>query len=131
MQTPQIDHPDVVAEVQAEFDRYERALVANDREALVAFFFDAPVTVRYGIDDAQYGHAELAEFRRTQAIATPPRELRRTVITTFGRDFAVANTEFVPNGSDAVGRQSQTWLRTGAGWKVVSAHVSWLGGRAP
>ncbi len=131
MQTPTFDDPEVLAEVRAEFDRYEQALVANDREALVAFFLDTPTTVRFGIDDAQYGHEELAEFRRTQAIATPPRALQRTVITTFGRDFAVANTEFVPDGTDAVGRQSQTWLRTDDGWKVVSAHVSWLGGRAP
>jgi hypothetical protein len=127
----QINDPSVVAEVEAEFARYEAALVANDVEALVAFFLDAPTTVRYGIDDAQYGHAELAAFRRSEAIATPPRSLRRTVVTTFGRDFAVADTEFVPTGTDAVGRQSQTWVRTDAGWRVVSAHVSWLGGRAP
>jgi hypothetical protein len=127
----EVNEPRVVAEVEAEFARYERALVANDIEALVEFFHDAPFTVRYGIDDAQYGHEELAAFRRSQASATPPRELRRTVITTFGVDFAVADTEFVPTGSDAVGRQSQTWVKTDAGWRVVSAHVSWLGGRRP
>jgi hypothetical protein len=126
-----IDDPAVVAEVRAEFERYETALVANDREALVEFFLDSPTTVRYGIDDAQYGHEELASFRRSQAVATPLRDLQRTVITTFGRELAVANTEFVPHGSDVIGRQSQTWLRTDNGWKVVSAHVSWLGGRAP
>ena len=126
-----IDDPAVVAEVRAEFERYETALVANDREALVEFFLDSPTTVRYGIDDAQYGHEELAAFRRSQAVATPPRDLQRTVITTFGRDLAVANTEFVPHGADVVGRQTQTWMRTDHGWKVVSAHVSWLGGRAP
>jgi hypothetical protein len=131
MQTPRIDDPAALAEVQDAFARYERALVANDREALIDFFFAAPTTVRYGIDDEQYGHAALAEFRRTQAVATPPRALRRTVITTFGTDFAVANTEFVPDGTTVVGRQSQTWVRADHGWKVVSAHVSWLGGRAP
>jgi len=127
----EINDPSVVAEVEAVFARYERALVENDVEALVAFFFDAQTTVRYGIDDAQYGHEELAAFRRSQAVATPPRQLARTVVTTYGRDFAVVDTEFVPTGSDAVGRQSQTWVRTDAGWRVVSAHVSWLGGRAP
>lgn len=127
----QIDDPDVLAEVREAFDRYETALVANDREALVDFFADAPTTIRYGIDDSQYGHDELAAFRRSQAVATPPRDLRRTVITAFGRDVAVANTEFVPHGSDVVGRQSQVWVRTDGGWKVTSAHVSWLGGRAP
>jgi hypothetical protein len=126
-----VNDPDVVVEVAAEFARYEAALLANDVEQLIAFFLDAPETVRYGIDDAQYGHAELAAFRRSQARATPPRELRRTVITTYGSDFAVADTEFVPDGSDAVGRQSQTWVRTPEGWRVASAHVSWLGGRAP
>jgi hypothetical protein len=127
----EVNDPGIVAEVEAEFARYEAALVANDVEALVAFFRVAPTTVRYGIDDAQYGHDELAAFRRSQASATPPRDLRRTVITTFGSDVAVADTEFVPHGSEVVGRQSQTWLRTDDGWRVVSAHVSWLGGRAP
>jgi hypothetical protein len=127
----QIDDAEILDEVRAAFERYETALVANDREALVDFFLDAPTTVRYGIDDSQYGHAELAAFRRSAATATPPRDLRRTVITAFGSEVAVANTEFVPHGSDAVGRQSQVWVRTDAGWKVASAHVSWLGGRAP
>ena len=126
-----VNDPAIVAEVKAAFARYETALVANDVEALVAFFRDAPETVRYGIDDVQHGHSELAAFRRSQATATPPRALVRTVITTFGADFAVADTEFVPHGSSVVGRQSQTWLRTAEGWKVVSAHVSWVGGRAP
>jgi hypothetical protein len=126
-----VNDPDVVAEVAREFDRYEQALIANEVETLIAFFRVGPETVRYGIDDAQYGHDEVATFRRSQTRATPPRTLRRTVITTFGRDVAVANTEYVPHGSDAVGRQSQTWLRTPDGWRIVSAHVSWLGGRAP
>ena len=51
------------------------------------------------------------------------REIRRRVITTFGRDFATANIEFVRT-APAIGRQSQTWVRTPAGWRVVAAHVS-------
>ena len=127
----EVNVPHVLAEVEVEFARYEQALLANDVEALIGFFLDAPTTVRYGIDDAQYGHDELAAFRRSQASATPPRELRRTVVTSFGTDFATADTEFVPTGSEVIGRQSQTWLRTDGGWRIVSAHVSWLGGRAP
>jgi hypothetical protein len=124
----QVDIPEVRAELERVFADYERALVANDVEALVAFFRDAPETVRYGVADAQYGFEELAAFRRSQAQATPPRELRRTVVTTFGTDFGVASTEFVPDGTQTVGRQSQTWLRTADGWRIVSAHVSWIGG---
>lgn len=125
------DLPDVVAEVTAAFDDYERALIANDVDALIDFFLDAPDTIRYGIDDMQHGHAAIAQFRRTSVIAAPPRDLRNTVISTFGRDVAIANTEFVPWGSTAVGRQSQMWIRTTDGWRIAGAHVSWLGGRAP
>jgi hypothetical protein len=126
-----VNDPVVVAELQAVFERYERALVTNDVETLIELFRDAPETVRYGIDDVQHGHAEVATFRRTEAQATLPRRLVDTVITTFGDDVGIADTLFIPDGSDAVGRQSQTWVRTDVGWRVVSAHVSWLGGRAP
>ena len=126
-----MNDPAVVAELRAVFERYERALVANDVETLVELFRDAPETVRYGIDDMQHGHDAVAMFRRTAAQATMPRRLVDTVITTFGADVGVADTQFVPDGSDAVGRQSQTWVRTSVGWRIVSAHVSWLGGRAP
>jgi ketosteroid isomerase-like protein len=126
-----IDDPEALAEMHQVFERYERALIANDVATLVELFLDAPTTIRYGIDEIQHGHDEIAEYRRSSAIAAPPRELRNTVITTFGRDTAVANTEFVPVGSNAVGRQSQTWVRTDDGWRIASAHVSWLGGRAP
>lgn len=127
----QINLPDVVAEVTEVFDRYESALVANDVEVLIELFWDDPRTVRYGIDEQHVGHGDIAAYRRTQAVATPPRQLRNTIITTFGADVATADTEFVPAGSDVVGRQSQTWIRTAEGWRVASAHVSWLGGVRP
>ncbi len=53
------------------------------------------------------------------------RTLEKTVITTYGRDFATANTLFRREGLPGkVGRQSQTWMRTTEGWRVVAAHVS-------
>jgi hypothetical protein len=48
------------------------------------------------------------------------------VITTYGDDFASANTEFTKRDTGRRGRQSQSWMRTEAGWRVVSAHVSFL-----
>jgi hypothetical protein len=126
-----VNDPAVVAEVREAFERYERALVANDVGVLIELFRDARETVRYGIDDVQHGHDEIAAFRRASAQATPPRRLVDTVVTTFGDAVAVVDTEFVPDGSSARGRQSQTWVRTADGWRVVSAHVSWSGGRAP
>ena len=128
---PEINRPEIVTEVTEAFERYETALVANDVDVLIELFWDSDRTVRYGIDEAHRGHEAISAYRRTQAVATPPRDLRDTVITTFGTDVATVDTEFLPHGSDAVGRQSQTWIRTDDGWRVASAHVSWRSGRRP
>ena len=120
----QIDLPEVVTEVREAFAAYERALIAGDADALDAFFWRDPLTLRYGTADAQYSHAEIAAFRRRPGAKSPPRSLHRTRITTFGRDLGVANTEFVRAGGQRTGRQSQTWVRMPQGWKIVSAHVS-------
>lgn len=127
----QVNLPDVVDEVREVFDRYETALLANEVAVLEELFWDDPRTVRYGIDEEHVGHAAISEYRRSQAVASPPRALRNTIVTTFGTSVATVDTEFVPHGSDAVGRQSQTWIRTADGWRVASAHVSWRAGRRP
>ncbi len=125
----EINDPAIVAEVRAAFDRYDRGLDDNDVAVLDDSFWDSPHTLRYGVGENLYGHAEIAAFRASR---TPEqhksraRRLENTLITTFGRDFAVANTEYVILASGKRGRQSQTWLRTPEGWKVVAAHVSML-----
>lgn len=120
---PQINVPDVVAEVTAAFDRYEEALNANDVVVLNELFRDAPYTLRYGIGEELYGHAQIAAYRSAR---TPPvrRTIRNTVITTFGRDFATASTEFSRPGQPSLGRQQQSWVRFPEGWRIVAAHVS-------
>jgi uncharacterized protein (TIGR02246 family) len=121
-----------VTEVRAVFERYEQALVANDVDTLDALFWPSPLTVRYGLADVQHGFEAVAAFRRGLPRQTPPRTLRNTVIRSFGPDVAVVFTEFVPEAADGedvapgVGRQSQTWVRFGAGWQVAAAHVSWV-----
>ncbi len=119
----QINLPEVVAEIRARFEDYERALCANDVEALLAFFWDSPHAVRFGANENLYGWSQIAHFRQLRT-PPPPRSLRNTVITTFGRDYANTSTEFVR--PDAVGRQSQSWIRTEQGWKIAAAHVSYL-----
>ena len=53
------------------------------------------------------------------------RKLSRTVITTFGREFAVASTLYErPSAAGKIGRQMQTWVKFPEGWRVVAAHVS-------
>jgi hypothetical protein len=122
----EVDIPEILAELVASFEAYERALIDNDIGTLNALFWVSPSTTRYGTRDAerQYGHAEIAAFRRRRGAVDQRRVLRNQRITTFGRDFGIANTEFLPAGSNKVGRQSQTWMRTADGWKIVSAHVS-------
>ncbi len=119
-----IDLPEVVAEVKAAFDRYEKALTGNDVATLNSIFRDAPQTIRYGIAENLYGHKEISGFRAARSPVGLMRSISRTVITTYGRDFATAMTEFRRDGSANVGRQSQTWVRFADGWKVVAAHVS-------
>jgi hypothetical protein len=119
-----INTPDVLAEVQAVFERYEDALVNNRVEVLDELFWTSPLTVRYGTAENLYGIEEIRAFRQARPAAGLARALRRTVITTYGRDHATAMTEFVRAGSTKVGRQSQTWVRLPEGWRVVAAHVS-------
>lgn len=122
----EINLPEVMAEMEQAFAAYERALVSNDIEGLNALFWESPLTLRYGVAELLYSHAEIAEFRRRRGPVDQRRTLRNIRITTFGRDFATANTEFLPAGSNRIGRQSQTWIRTDRGWKIASAHVSLL-----
>ena len=119
-----VNDPEILQEVQAAFARYERALVSNDIDVLDELFWGSDNTVRYGPAESLYGQAEILAFRKARPSKGLARTLRRTVITTFGADFATANTEFTREGSDKIGRQSQTWVRMAQGWRVVAAHVS-------
>ena len=123
---PEINRPDVVAEVAAAFARYEDALVHNKVEVLDELFWDSPHTLRYGATENLYGAREIQAFRAGRSSQGLMRELLRTVITTYGSDFATANCEFRREGGARTGRQSQTWMRTAQGWRVVAAHVSLL-----
>jgi hypothetical protein len=125
MDPAEVNIPEVVAEVAAAFRRYESALVTNDIAVLDAAFWDDPRVVRFALHDNGYGFAAIAQARRARANVDLRRRLKNTVITTFGRDFSTVNTEFQREDSGREGRQSQTWVRTEKGWKVVSAHVSW------
>jgi hypothetical protein len=120
-----IDLPEVVAEVRAAFEPYERALVSNDVETLDAIFRDDPRTVRYGATENLYGYDEIRKFRAGRSPVGLMRTLSNTVITTYGRDYAVASTLFRRDTAPGkIGRQTQTWVRFADGWHVVVGHVS-------
>ncbi len=116
--------PEVVAEVTAAFQRYERALVKNDVEVLDSLFWNNPNTLRYGIAENLYGYDAIASFRGSRPPMDLTRELKNTKIVSYGRDFATANTEFQRVGSSMTGRQSHVWVRTKDGWRIAAAHVS-------
>ncbi|WP_342363975.1 oxalurate catabolism protein HpxZ [Terrarubrum flagellatum] len=121
----EIDIPEVKAEVEAVFRRYETALVDNDVDTLDELFHRDARTLRFGAGENLFGYDAIANFRAARSPAGLARTLEGTVITTFGCDFATASTLFrrasVPG---KVGRQTQTWVRFADGWKVVAAHVS-------
>jgi hypothetical protein len=121
----EIDLPDVLAEVTAAFQRYEKALVNNDVAVLDELFRKDARTLRYGIGENLYGYAAIAGFRAARSPVGLNRRTARTVITTYGRDTAVASTLFYRDTLPGkVGRQMQTWIRFPEGWRVAAAHVS-------
>jgi Protein of unknown function (DUF3225) len=121
----QVDIPEVLAEVTAQFERYEKALVSNDVAVLDELFRDDPRTLRYGGGENLYGYKEIMAFRAGRSPIGLGRRTDRTLITTYGRDMAVASTLFYRDAMvGKVGRQMQTWVRFPEGWKIVAAHVS-------
>ena len=120
----QINLPHVLAEMEVAFARYEDALVNNKVDVLDELFWNSPHTLRYGIGENLYGFEAIEAFRASRPSQGLQRTCMNTVITTYGEDFATANTEFQRDGVARTGRQSQTWMRTPEGWRVVAAHVS-------
>jgi hypothetical protein len=122
---PEIDIPEVVAEVRKAFDEYEKALVNNDVAKLDGLFRDDPRTIRYGAGEILYGYAEIKSFRAARSPVGLGRTLSKTAITTYGREFATAATLYErPSAPGKIGRQMQTWVKFPEGWRVVAAHVS-------
>ena len=124
VESSEVNLPAVLAEVTAAFERYEEALVNNRVDVLDELFWPSRFTIRYGATENLVGIDAIRAFRAGRSPAGLARRLARTVITTFGHDFATAMTEFERDTTTKLGRQSQTWVRFAAGWRVVAAHVS-------
>ena len=123
-----INDPQVIAELEALYPEYERALVTNDVEKLVAMFWDGQHVMRFGATENLYGPEELEAFRKTRSAANLARTLKRLDIVSFGRDFASITLEFERsvNQRTVRGRQSRVWVRFPQGWRIAQAHVSLL-----
>ena len=127
----EVNQPEIVAQVCAAFVDYERALVDNDVAAMNALFWHTAETVRYGIAEIQHGGEAIRAWRERCAPVPPSRKLHRTVVTTFGTDFATVSTEFTSDATPSIGRQMQSWARMApiatpgaSSWQIVAAHVS-------
>jgi ketosteroid isomerase-like protein len=125
-----IDDPATLAEITKRFAAYETALMTDDVAALDGFFWDSPLTLRFGVGESLRGFAAIAAFRKARG-GSPQRRLQATQITCFGTDHAVATTEFLREGEGRLGRQTQIWVKfADSGWRIVSAHVSLAVGSA-
>lgn len=121
-----INDPEVLAEVTERFACYEAALMSNDVPVLDALFWRSAETRRFGVSENLYGFEAIAAYRVDRPGGAPRRQILRQSITTFGHDFATADIEFQPLGTGRLGRQTQSWARLPEGWRIVSAHVSFM-----
>lgn len=124
--SPTVNDPPTLAELEAVFAKYEKALMENDIDVLDDLFANAPETVRYGPAENLYGFDEIAAYRKGRNVTNIERKLLRVALTTYGTDMGTANCEYERLSDGRRGRQSQTWLKFPDGWRVVSAHVSFL-----
>jgi hypothetical protein len=122
-----VNEPEILGEFTALFHAYETALMENDIATLDGFFWQSPLALRFGIGENLYGFDAITRFRLARRGGSPRRRLTRSVLTTYGRDLATANVEFMRDGEERIGRQSQTWARMTPGWRIVAAHVSLMG----
>jgi ketosteroid isomerase-like protein len=123
-----INDPEVAAEIGTLHAQYEEALVKNDVEKLVAFFWNSPHALRFGVSESLYGAKEIEQFRKNRPPTDLAREVSNLKIVTFGCDCAILTLEFTLSAGEIrrSGRQSQVWRRFEEGWKIVSAHVSFV-----
>ena len=121
----EINLPEILTEVTAQFARYEKALVTNDVAVLDELFRNDKRTLRYGIGENLYGYEAISGFRAGRSPVGLNRRTAKTVISSYGRDTAVTSTLFYRDTAPGkVGRQMQTWIRFPEGWRIVAAHVS-------
>lgn len=126
-QMTRINDPAVVAELTDLYLKYEKALGVNDVETLDYLFWDSPETLRFGITENLYGSEEIKAFRQSRSPVNI-QEMFNLKVVTFEADMAAVTVEFrqVVDGIPRLGRQSQMWRKFPEGWKIVSAHVSYM-----
>ena len=125
----EINNPQVIAEITELYSKYEIALCDNDIATLDSFFWDSPHVVRFGLMENLYGSDAVKSYRQSKSGVKLKRELSNLAVNAFGNDMAILTVEFLGGIVDKparAGRLTQVWHKFLDGWKIVSAHVSWL-----
>ena len=131
----QINNQEPLAELNQAFDLYEDALVHNKVDVLDSLFWNSPHTLRYGAKENLHGYDAIKAFRAARPGVGLTRDILARHFVTFGAHMGVANVTFARSSEPRIGRQSQTWVKFSGdqadstlvhGWRVVSAHVSWM-----
>lgn len=116
-------------------ERYERALMDNDTDALSDLFADNPDDIPVVRSDGagmRVGHNAITAFRATRGGA-PARRLHRRVARQLDAGNAVVVSEFDKTAGGRV-IQTQVWTRLHEGandtastavWKIVAAHLTY------
>ena len=120
----EINNQQTLAEVTRQFNRYQQAIIDNDIPVMNELFWNSALTIRYGTGENLYGHSEIAAYRGARDPRSVARVIGKSTVTSYGRDAATTNIEFVRGNRK--GRQSQSWVRMPEGWRIVAAHVSYM-----
>jgi Asp-tRNA(Asn)/Glu-tRNA(Gln) amidotransferase A subunit family amidase len=111
-----------LTDLETAFWEYERALMANDLEALDRLFAPGPETLRGDAAGILVGHDAISDFRKGRGGA-PARTILQVAIReiTDASALVIAVTEPATGGR---GQQTQLWTLVDGSWLVAAAHVA-------
>ncbi|MEV8240117.1 AtzH-like domain-containing protein [Microbacterium testaceum] len=118
---PGVPQP-IAADLRDAFDAYERAIVANDLDALDAFFAPGPDTLRGDPAGLLVGHEAISGFRSLRG-GVPPRDITDVHYRPLGPDVALLMSVSRFRGGGR-GLQTQVWQRIDGSWLITAAHVA-------
>ncbi|GAA1705517.1 hypothetical protein GCM10009808_24320 [Microbacterium sediminicola] len=115
-------HSDLERDVLEAFWAYERALKANDVDALDEAFSAGESALRSDGTTVTVGASEIARMRRVRAVI-PRRAVTSVHVVPSSADGALVMASLrSPQGMR--GTQTQLWERRDDRWRVVAAHVT-------
>ncbi len=112
----------IPADLRTAFDAYERAIVANDLDALDAFFAPGPDTLRGDPAGLLVGHDAISGFRSLRG-GVAAREIVEVQYRPLGPATALLMSVSRFHGGGR-GLQTQVWQRLDGRWLITAAHVA-------